>query len=304
MPALRFLASAVMAAIPLLVAGGARAERPIERSVVFIECTDTAGGASRGSGVIVSPQGHVLTAKHVVPDGAKCKGSIGVADPNVASMLVVQPTALPVDAALLRFTSGGPYDYVPYCNVEDWMIRKRIIVAGFPGNTETGAASYREGVLATTIPNASGLLETDGQTVEGMSGGPVFSRNLNGLIGIVAGAKFTAQGTISYYGILPVSFFADALRLQESDRACYTPSREVDFRDEQGNWTAQWMTGDDPLPLGVTVDDGFCFIQQINGVFTDELDDVGVIINDFGEYELYGAGPSKHGATARCVLHE
>ena len=289
---------------PLLVAEGARAERPVERSIVFIECTDAGGVTSRGSGVIVSPQGHVLTARHVVPDGAKCKGSIGVADPNVANMLVVQPTALPVDAALLRFTSGGPYEYVPYCNVEDWMIRKRIIVAGFPGNTETGAASYREGVLATTIPNASGLLETDGQTVEGMSGGPVFSRNLNGLIGIVAGAKFTAQGTISYYGILPVSFVADALRLQESDLACYSESREVNFSDEEGNWTARWNTGDEPLGLGVTVFDGFCFPKQIDGAFTDELDNVELFVNDAGEYELSGTGPGKHGATAGCILNE
>ena len=68
-----------------------------------------------------------------------------------------------MDAALLRFTSGGPYDYVPYCNVEDWMIRKRIIVAGFPGDTETGAASYREGVLPPPSRTRAGCSRPTGR---------------------------------------------------------------------------------------------------------------------------------------------
>lgn len=289
----------------LLGADAAHAQRAVEDSIVFIECSAD-GTTSRGTGVVVSAQGHVLTAKHVVPDGARCSGSIGVADANIAARLVVQPTALAVDAALLRFSDGRrEYAAVPYCEVEDWMIRKPIIVAGFPGDTETGSASYREGVLSTTLPNEDGLLETDGQTVEGMSGGPVFSRNLAGLVGIVAGAKFTATGTISYYGILPVSFYAQALNLEPSERACYNRTREVDFFDEAGAWTATWRAGDDPIPLGIGVDEGVCFLDGIFGEFNHPQDEVWVTDQD-GVYEMDGRnlGGGTHGATARCIWHE
>lgn len=292
-------------ATAVLGAGAAHAERAVEDSIVFIECSAD-GTTSRGTGVVVSAQGHVLTAKHVVPDGARCAGSIGVADPNTAARLVVQPTGLPVDAALLRFSDGRrDYAAVPYCEVEDWMIRRPIMVAGFPGDTETGAASYREGVLSTTLPNEDGLLETDGQTVEGMSGGPVFSRNLAGLVGIVAGAKFTATGTISYYGILPVSSYAPALGLEPSERACYNQAREVDFWDEEGNWTAVWRVGDGPVALDVGVDEGFCFLESVFGDFNHPEDEVWVTDHD-GVYEMDGRnlGGGAHGATARCIWYD
>ena len=295
-------------AVPLLalLAGAslARAEPAIENTVVFIECTAN-GATSRGSGVLVSKQGHVLTAGHVVPAGAQCKGSIGVADPGTAARLVVQPSQLPVDMALLRFSSGArDYDFAPYCMVEDWMVRRRIVVAGFPGNTETGSASYREGVLSTTITNQDGLLETDGQTVEGMSGGPVFSKNLAGFVGIVAGVKQTPLGSVSYFGILPVAPYAQMLGLQPSTAACYHQNREKSF-DVNGGWTAIWRAGDENVDLKVPTDQGFCFLETVFGEFNHPEDEVWVLEREGGQ-ELGGndAGGGSHGASARCIWYE
>lgn len=291
--------------LALLAPSGSALADAIDDMIVFIECT-AGGTVSRGTGVVVSPDGHVLTARHVVPQGADCKGSLGVADSNVAARLVVQPTNLPVDAALLRFSRQQDYAYAPVCALEDWMVRKRIFVAGFPGQTQTGAPSYREGVLSTILPNSAGILETDGQTVAGMSGGPVFSPNFAGLVGIVIGAEFDSLGTVSYYGILPASGYAQALGLTPAETPCYRESREVDFWDpETGEWMASWQAGDGPVELNVYVDEGVCFLQGVWGLFNDEDDDVWVGNRD-GQYILNGNNRSggNHGATARCIWFE
>lgn len=282
----------------------ARAD-PVNDTIVYIECTAN-GSTARGTGVVVSARGHVLTAKHVVPAGATCSGSIGVADPNLAARMIVQPTILPVDAALLQFAQQRTYAFAGYCPLEDWMIRRKIFVAGYPGKTQTGAPSYREGVLSTTIPNAAGILETDGQTVAGMSGGPVFSRNLAGIVGIVIGAEFDALGTVSFYGILPASAYAQPLGLTVSDEDCYHQDREVDFTDEAtGEWWATWETGDAPLDLEIGEEEGVCFLQEVRGHFNDAEDSVWIENLD-GNYVMNGKNHSggEHGATARCIWYD
>ncbi|TCP41875.1 S1 family peptidase [Rhodovulum marinum] len=278
----------------------------VEKTIVYVECTTPENKASRGSGVIVSAQGHVLTARHVAPFGSTCSGSIGVADPRNAQRLVLQPATAPVDAALLRFARQDDYDFMGYCGLEDWMVRKRIVVAGFPGETETGVPSYREGILSTVLANPSGVLETDGQSVAGMSGGPVFSRNLFGLVGIVSGAEFDISGEPNYYGIIPAASIARVFGLTEAERPCYREHREFDLRDpETGAWAAIWEAGDADNHLGVFEDEGFCFVQEIWGAWNHPEDYVAVTLQE-GEYVMEGKNFSgeTHGASARCIAYE
>lgn len=269
----------------------------VERTIVYIECT-LGERTSRGTGVIVSPRGHVLTAKHVtIGANSACQGSIGVADSNAARRLVQQPASAPVDATILRFADQQQYEFMPFCTLEDWMVRRKIFVAGFPGGTETGAPSFREGVLSTVLSNASGLLETDGQTIAGMSGGPVFSNNLVGIVGIVIGAKFAPDGTVSYFGILPVSDYANTFNLMPSTVPCYRRSGEVTV--------SEWKTGDAPVDLGVGAEEGVCFLGSVRGQFNDAQDSVSVEIKD-GKYVLNGFDKSggQIGVTARCVWYD
>jgi hypothetical protein len=270
----------------------ARGQSP-EETIVYIECS-AGGEVSRGSGVIVSPEGHVLTAGHVVPDGASCQGSVGVADPNLAARLIVQPTLVAVDAALLRFARPGEYPFASYCPVETSALRREIVVAGFPGRSETGAISYRQGILSTVTPNARGLLETDGQTVAGMSGGPVYSKNMAGFLGIVAGADFAPDGTVSFYGIVPAAFYADALGLAESPRPC--------FRETALGPGGRWRTGDPPLRLDVPPGEGVCFLAEVFGEFNAPEDRIWVLPKD-GGYEISGENRAGglHGGEASCV---
>jgi hypothetical protein len=213
----------------------------------------------------------------------------------------VQPTLSPVDATLLRFAGSDKHPFMRYCALEDWMVRSKIFVAGFPGGTQTGAASFRQGVLSTVFPNPRGIIETDSQTISGMSGGPVFSGNLTALVGLVIGADFAANGAVSYYGILPVASLAPAFGLTKSSVPCYRQTREV--TPPAGSST--WDVDKGPLPLGVRAAEGICFLASVWGLFNDQRDNVRIDLSN-GEYVLTGENKSggQHGATARCVWFE
>lgn len=298
----RFAAVLLAAGGALAVAGAAQA---IEQKIVYIQCTKD-GKVSHGSGVIVSSQGHVLTARHVVPDGSRCAGSIGVADEFDLRRLNIQPQdAVGFDARLLKFARADDYEFAGYCPLNQLEVRKKIFVAGFPGRTETGAPSYREGILSTVSLNSSGVIETDGQTVGGMSGGPVFSQNLKGLVGIVSGAQFSSDGSVSYYGILPVASFATLLSLTPSKTPCYSKSRLFDMEHpETGAPLDIWKSGQQPLDLQVDEADGFCHISGVFGEFNDPSDQVYIEVDE-GRFFLSGENfnGGEHGAWATCVRY-
>lgn len=269
---------------------------------VFIQCTQPDGGAISGTGVLVGHDGYVLTANHVLgKEDSVCRGSPGVADPGATKLMIRQPPPIVgLDAALLQFSEQVDYPFVTYCSVENWMIRKPIVVAGFPGKTQTGAASFRSGILSTVRGTPKGVIETDGQTAAGMSGGPVFTKDLKSLIGIVIGAQFDNSGVVTYYGILPVAKLALQLGLTESSAPCFHKTREVEFEPGKNQWR-----GGDAVPLGVSIEDGVCFLATVTGQFNDKADSVGVVVRD-GQYELGGENHSggQHAATARCMWYE
>ena len=225
--------------------------------------------------------------------------------------LILQATSpVAVDAALLVFATDGTevFEFARYCPLDPSMVRRDIFVAGFPSETKTASVSYRRGVLSTVVQRPDGLIETDGQTIAGMSGGPVFSKNLSGIIGIVIGTKYAREivngqqvNVVDFYGILPVSPVASAFDLTETDAPCYRNRGEVDFKDDH----PQWNTGDDPRRLGVRADEGICFLSRVWGQFDDRQDTVGVELRD-GEYVLTGSdkSDSQYGAAARCVWYD
>jgi trypsin-like peptidase len=292
--------------VPVLPA----AAQDISDVIVYIECGPPGGQpTSRGSGVVVSEAGHVLTARHVVENQTNCRASKRVADGNLAGRVNIVPVNAAVDLGMVVLSTQGPHAFVPYCPIEPWMVRRKIFVAGFPGMTSTGAASYREGVLSTSRQNNQGVLETDGQTVEGMSGGPVFSRNLEGIVGIVIGASTVSSGSIEYYGILPVADYIQVFpgnSVTKSTKPCYHKQHEVDFRDPAtGAWTASWTTGDPPKELGVGPDEGSCFLRRVFGQFNDPGDTVSVKVQD-GVFVLDGTNVmgGTHGAEAACTWND
>lgn len=216
--------AAALAALAVLLAGGPVRADEVADTVIYIECTDRDGDLRVGSGVLVSPEGHVLTAEHVAPPGSICVGAQGVADSRNAEPLPRAPESVPgsFDVALLRFARSATRPFLKFCPLDDRMIRKRIFAAGFPNGTQSFNPSFRSGVMSTTRMTSDGIIETDSLLTQGMSGGPILADDERSLIGIVSGARFDNLGEPAYYGITPIArITSDTFRLTENPEGCY-----------------------------------------------------------------------------------
>lgn len=182
--------------------------------IVYIECQSQSDPSSVviGSGVVVTAEGHVLTAKHVAKDGFTCRGAISSRTNPLRSLIPTPYTLDEVfDGRILRFHSpGNDFAHARLCRATPALIGKRLEAIAFHRQS-LGEPSLTSGVLSTSIPSEYGMLETDAMTVFGKSGGPVFLENSNDLVGIVAGVQFDALGAPISYQILAAEIFARPL---------------------------------------------------------------------------------------------
>lgn len=210
----------------VIYAGQAEANNAL---TVYIECKNPKKpelAVFKGTGVVISPAGHVLTAEHVMPDGYECEGSL---ENNTLAKRQLQvdfkdfQLSDKIDGKLLRFiaSSGETFEYATYCAAQAKNVGDVIVVKGFHGKSR-GLPSATMGILSTYIPNQRGILETDANTVGGKSGGPVFLQNTNTIIGIVAGAEFDPSGLPAYYGVLTAEALSQFGVLHESE-SCGKP---------------------------------------------------------------------------------
>ena len=136
-------------------------------------------GAGQGSGVIVTRDGYVLTAAHVIgkpnldaiivmPDGTELKAkTLGL---NHA-----------IDAGLLKITDKGKYDYLDMGQSADLKEGQWVMAIGHPGGFDPDRAPVvRVGRLQSV---SKSVLQTDCTLVGGDSGGPLFDMDGN-VIGI------------------------------------------------------------------------------------------------------------------------
>lgn len=157
-------------------------------------------GGAAGSGVVVSPDGLVLTAGHVVgepgrsvelffPSGKKARGvSLGVNEE--------------VDSGMIRITDAGPWPYVEVADPESIRLGDWVVAIGQPnGYFKDRAPPIR---LGRVLFQDEEVINTDCTLVGGDSGGPLF--NLRGqVIGIHSriGARLTANMHV------PISTYQD-----------------------------------------------------------------------------------------------
>lgn len=282
----------------------------LDPTIVHVECSEPGGNPRRGTGVVISPDGMVLTAKHVVlgtaaalSDATTCMGGLGHAL-TPKSQMTVQSLSGAYDAAMLKYPGLVGADHVQFCPVEPRHKRAEVIAAGFPLRSATGQPSERMGILATIEPDPKGLLESDAVTTSGMSGGRVTLAENGRLVGIVSGAlPEPATGYPSAYAVLAASRLAPEFGQfgLSSDPALCGPRERV--LPTAGNPATPWVAGDDPLPLGMKEGEGFCYLVRVWGQFDTIADAVEIGLQN-GEYVLQGTDatdPSNHGAVAECV---
>jgi serine protease Do len=167
-------------------------------------------GNSAGSGVIVSEDGYVLTAAHVIsnkpdlpvdiifPDGKRVKAkSLG----SIAG----------VDSGMIKITEPGKYPFVPMGDSGKLEKGQWCFALGHPGGYHPG----RKPVLRVgRVLNANNsIVQTDCTLVGGDSGGPLFDMD-----GKVIGIHSRIGPMISYNIHVPVDAFRvswDRLTLRE-----------------------------------------------------------------------------------------
>jgi S1-C subfamily serine protease len=129
---------------------------------------------SLGSGVIVSPDGYLLTNNHVVERGARFR--IGLADGRELGAKVVgtDPAA---DLAVLKLDTRERLPYATMARSDDIMIGETVIAIGNPfglsHTVTTGVISAVHRSLRTEDRTLFDFLQTDASINPGNSGGPL-----------------------------------------------------------------------------------------------------------------------------------
>lgn len=150
---------------------------------------------SLGSGVIIDPQGYVLTNAHVVEKASK----IFVALPEMNKELEAKMIGMDsrIDLAVLKIEKKGTYPYLKPARSDDLMLGESVIAIGNPlglgHSITTGIISSTRRRIQIAENFSSVFIQTDALINPGNSGGPLI--NINGeLIGINTAIARQAQG--------------------------------------------------------------------------------------------------------------
>lgn len=201
---------------------------------VVVTCPGQQGHA--GSGVIVTPEGHVITAYHVVQEAftmETCTVEVGkgrrINEP-VSLSYVARPIAHDpaMDVALLLIVADrlgrSPREAFPAAALapEPPAVGETIHVVGFPTLSEGVLAYDRDTVISVGDCDSAGTcwLLTEAFASWGSSGGPVFD-DQGRLVGITIGQREMVMGTEEHRitTVRPVSVIRDLMT-----RATNTPA--------------------------------------------------------------------------------
>ena len=148
-------------------------------------------GSSQGSGVIISPDGYVLTAAHVAKE-ANREVTLVLADGRrvKATTLGMNRT---LDSGLIKITTPGKYTHVSVGNSADLRVGQWCIALGHPGGYRRDRPPpVRLGRILTHHGRAIG---TDCTLIGGDSGGPLFDLDGN-VVGIHSRIGSSAQANV------------------------------------------------------------------------------------------------------------
>jgi len=145
-----------------------------------------------GSGVIISPDGSILTNNHVV-DGAQ-EVTVTMADKQEYKARVIGRDAK-TDLAVLKIAAPGALPVAPMGSSTDLKVGEWVVAIGNPfglGHTVTAGIVSAKGRVIGAGPYDD-FIQTDAPINPGNSGGPLF--NMNGeMVGITTAIIASGQG--------------------------------------------------------------------------------------------------------------
>lgn len=164
----------------------------------LIQGNDSGGKALQGagSGVIISPDGYIVTNNHVIRDANEVEVTLNNNDTYIAEIIGVDETS---DIALLKIDTED-LDYIPFGNSNNVKLGEWVLAVGNPFNLKSTVTA---GIISATARDLNiydatqqSFIQTDAAINPGNSGGALV--NINGeLVGI--NTAITSQ-TGSYIG--------------------------------------------------------------------------------------------------------
>jgi serine protease Do len=150
---------------------------------------------SLGSGVIISPQGYIVTNAHVVEQADEIIVTLADETQHKAELVSADPEG---DLAIIKMETDKPVAAIRLGTSSDLMIGETVIAVGNPfGYQHSVTTGVVSAVDRTIEPSPAtkheGLIQTDAPINPGNSGGPLL--NIRGeLIGINTAIRAGAQG--------------------------------------------------------------------------------------------------------------
>lgn len=199
------------------------AER-VKRATVGVDC-----GGAQGSGVIISRDGLVLTAAHVIGQPG-LDAQIRLPDGRVVQAKTKGLEHL-LDSGLMQITDPGEYDYLDMGESGSLKLGQWVMAVGHPGGYEEARGIVvRVGRILTLT---SRVIRSDCTLVGGDSGGPLVDMSGN-VIGIHSriGARLTDNMHV------PISVFANGWDDLEGDKEIGAspgrPSLGITLKGDEG----------------------------------------------------------------------
>ena len=172
------------------------------RATVLVECA-----GSIGAGVIIHPDGLVLTARHVIHDGRiTCREvPVRLADGKRARGVVFW-SHWPLDLALCWLDRPGPFAHLPLGDSAALRLAEPLIAVGHPS---AFANTVTRGIVSNPRAQFNGVecLQTDAAQDEGNSGGPIL--NVRGELMAISVWKFGDLDSAKF--AIPVDYVADEI---------------------------------------------------------------------------------------------
>ena len=189
---------AVERSIPAVVSLSTKAE--VQRFTLFgVQKVPVTGG---GSGVVIHPQGLVLTNTHVVAGASEITLGIGTGKAKKTYKAQVLSVDHQFDVALLQIQSEETFPHITMGTSDDLMLGETVLAIGNPfdqpNTVSMGIVSAIGRNVTVRDPHTgtkelTGLIQTDAPINPGSSGGPVV--NIRGeLIGISVATNLGGDG--------------------------------------------------------------------------------------------------------------
>jgi len=168
---------------------------------------------STGSGVIISPDGYIVTNNHVIEDGDKYEITLYDKTEYMATLVGKDPST---DLALLKIESELEVPYLPFGNSDSLRVGEWVLAVGNPFNLSTTVTAGIVSAKGRTIDILQGknsiesFIQTDAAINPGNSGGALV--NTNGeLVGINT-AIITRTGRYEGYSFaVPVNLVSKVI---------------------------------------------------------------------------------------------